>query len=271
MKSFEFEAIELTRECLDHFWQRDCKYAVNYFADDVIWVGSRQDQYIIGKKEAQTDLENDILELQPCHLLNAEFNVVASTPKVCVVTGRYLVTTGECADYFLQVQQRCTFVWKLTNDGLRISHIHISNPMGELSLRENERFPNYVGKMAHRYLINHALKSKEIASPLCITGDGGSLFFIHLSEILYISASKRNAVIFTVNGQIPVRESISDIAAKSNDKLISIHRSFLVNPDYISSVERFTVTMTDGSKLPIPEKKFNELRTKLLQKHNSKV
>ena len=78
-------------------------------------------------------------------------------------------------------------------------------------------------------------------------------------------------MIFTVNGQIPVRESISDIAARSNDKLISIHRSYLVNPDYISSVERFTVTMTDGSKLPIPEKKFNELRTKLLQKHNSKV
>lgn len=57
-------------------------YALNHFADDVIWVGTRQDQYIIGKKEAQADLEADIGELQLCHLLNAEFNVVASTPKV---------------------------------------------------------------------------------------------------------------------------------------------------------------------------------------------
>ena len=268
MKSFELEAIELTRECLAHFWQRDCEYAVNHFADDVIWVGSRQDQYIIGKKEAQADLKADIGELQPCHLLNAEFNVVASTPKVCVVTGRYLVTTDDCAEYFLQVQQRCTFVWKSTNDGLKISHIHISNPMGELSLAENERFPNSMGKMAHRYLVNHALKLQNNTTTLRITGDGGSLCFILLSEILYVNAAKKNAVIFTLNGKISVRESISDIEAQANGELVSVHRSYLVNPDYISSIERYTVTMTDGSKLPVPKKKFNDLRSMLLQRHD---
>ena len=268
MKSIELDTIELTRECLARFWQRDYHFAAQYFTDDITWIGSRQEQFIIGKKDVEDDLVYDTKALQPCHLLNAEFLVVASTPKMCVITGRYLVTTDESVEYFLQVQQRCTFVWKNTSNGLKISHIHVSNPMGELSLAENEKFPDSIGKMAHRYLINHAMKPQKSVTTLRITGDGGSLCFIQLSEVLYVTACGRNAVVFTPNGQVSVRESISDIEAQAQGELISVHRSHLVNPDYISSVERFTVTMTDGSKLPIPEKKFNDLRAELLRRHD---
>ncbi|MGN0522429.1 MAG: hypothetical protein ACI4IQ_07315 [Eubacterium sp.] len=47
-----------------------------------------------------------------------------------------------------------------------------------------------------------------------------------------------------------------------------MHRSHSVNPDFVSSVERFTVTMTNGVKLPVPTNKFNEVRDALINFQN---
>ena len=48
------------------------------------------------------------------------------------------------------------------------------------------------------------------------------------------------------------------------DFLIPVHRSYLVNPDYISSIERYTLTLLNGTKIPIPVRKYNEVREVLL-------
>lgn len=87
--------------------------------------------------------------LQPCHLLNAEF-FAQSNGSLCVVTGNYRVATDETADFFLQAQQRCTFVWEKTKEGPKIRHMHVSNPIGEMKMDGKEAFPNKMGKMAHR-------------------------------------------------------------------------------------------------------------------------
>ena len=40
------------------------------------------------------------------------------------------------------------------------------------------------------------------------------------------------------------------------------HQSYLVNPDYITNIRRFRVTLSDGVELPIPEKKYTAFRDK---------
>ena len=93
MKPIELKTIKLTREYLSRFWQRDYKFAANYFADDITWIGSRQEQFIIEKKNVEADFDCDTQEMQSCHLLNAELHIVVSASKVCVITVRCNVTT----------------------------------------------------------------------------------------------------------------------------------------------------------------------------------
>lgn len=268
MKQFETDAINLTHKCLCHYWQLDYQFVLDYCASDVIWIGSRQDEFILGFDETKADFEENIKDLQPCHLINAEFHAIASSSKLCAVTGRYLVTTDNNAAFFLQVQQRCSFVWEKTDNGLKIKHIHVSNPMGELKLAENETFPTTIGKMAHQYMLNHLKRTKDNTT-LIANGDGGSLHFLQLSEILYVSALGKDAVVNTVQGKIFVKSSITNLATQAPNSLVSIHRSYLVNPAYVSSIERYSVTITNGDKLPVPAKRFNELRETLLNIHKT--
>lgn len=268
MKPIEKDCINLTNELLGKYWQKDYQSIIDYCMDDVCWIGARQDEFKTGRDETKADFMKAVVELQPCHLINAEYHALSYSSKSCTVTGRYIVTTDADADYFLQAQQRCTFIWIKTGDGLRITHIHVSNPLGELKLDKNEAFPNTIGKMAHRYLMNHYNNSREDIR-LTISGNNGSLHFVKMSEILYISAMGKEAVISTLHGDILAKTGISQLADQSKNNLLSVHRSYLVNPDYISSIERYNVIMTNNTKIPIPAKKYTELRNTLMQMHIS--
>lgn len=269
MKQITAEAVRLTRECLAHFWQGDVDYVIDLLAEDVIWVGARQEEFKIGYEAAAADLRNTVRSIRICHLVDAEFLPVDCGTKQCAVVGRYLVTTDGGED-FIQAQQRCSFVWTRTDQGCRIRHLHISNPMGELKLAKDEEFPDTVGRMAHSYMMNY-YRNLNQATMLTVMGDGGSLHFLNLSDILYITACGKCATIHTVHGEFPVKSSIGDLTAQTQGKLLPIHRSHLVNPFYISSVQRYTVAMTNGEQLPIPTRKFNEIRDALLHIHGAQT
>lgn len=69
-------------------------------------------------------------ELKPCYLSRQEFTVVQNIENGCTIVCRYFTTTADDVGYFFQVQQRCTFVWKIINNIPKIKHCHISNPIG---------------------------------------------------------------------------------------------------------------------------------------------
>ena len=89
-----------------------------------------------------------------------------------------------------------------------------------------------------------------------------------LSEILYISAFSKDSIITTSSSEILVKKSISQLQQLLENDFISVHRSYLVNPDYVASIERYTVTMVNGERIPIPQKKYNEIRDLLLHFYN---
>lgn len=263
MKKFETEMLNLTYECLTRYWQKDYKFVISYCAKEVIWCGARQDEFMLSREVVEDDFRTNAKEIPPCHLLNAEF-LAKSNASLCVITGNYRVVTDESADFFLQAQQRCTFVWEKTKEGPKICHMHISNPIGELKIVKEEAFPNTIGKMAHRYLINEIHRRTDSGRvSACI--ENGSLAFFEISKILFVSALGKECVIQTTSGEKFVKNSISDLQKQVGDNLIAIHRSYLVNPEFIRSIQRYQITLVDGTELPVPQRKYNELRQKLMK------
>ena len=117
-----------------------------------MWTGALQSEFMEGKEAMTKDLHALKKEIKHCHMSRQEFLVVQNTGNVCTVAGRYLVTTDETEEYFLQAQQRCTCVWELIEGKPQIRHIHVSNPIGEMKVAEGEIFVNQMGKMAKKYL-----------------------------------------------------------------------------------------------------------------------
>lgn len=267
MKKLELDAINLTSECLRRFWQKDSSLVLNHLADDIVWIGAQDAEFLLGFEKTRDDLLAAEKEIPPCILLNAEFQAVSIGPRTCIVTGKYLTTTDETADFFLQGMQRCTFVWEKSSDGMRIHHIHVSNPLGELQLTGEERFPTTMGKLAHHYM-EKKIKCLTESRKISVLGENGMIHTLILSEILYISAFSKDSIITTSSSEILVKKSISQLQQLLGNDFISVHRSYLVNPDFVASIERYTVTMVNGEHIPIPQKKYNEIRDLLLHFYN---
>ena len=145
MRRLEREAIDLTQRCLQEFWQQDASFVISCLAEDVVWIGAQKDEFLVGREAAENDLREAIKQVPPCVILNGEFYALGSGSRFCTVTARYLTSTAPSAEYFLQGQQRCTFVWEKTKEGMKIRHIHVSNPMGELQLAEGGICPDNHG------------------------------------------------------------------------------------------------------------------------------
>lgn len=262
------EVVQLTQECLARYWQLDPEYVLDYCDDNVVWVGSIQSQFMEGKDAVTQDFQNSMRELKPCHLLGQEFIIAQNTGNACTIVGRYLTTTDDEVEYFLQVQQRCTFVWEQTGDGLKIKHIHISNPMGELKVAEGKLFVNELGKMAGEYLMNH-IRTMQEKKQIIVTDKNDIIHFLVLSEVVYVDANGRDCIIHTVQGEhINARMSITNFLAAAGENFISVHRSYVVNKTYISNIKKYEIIMLDGSRIPIPIKKYKEVREILTGLHD---
>lgn len=254
------EMIRLSQECLAHFWQLDAEFVIRYFDKNILWIGSVQSQYMEGREAAAKDFRDIMGELNPCHLLQQEFTVTANSGDVCVIAGRYLTTTDDEVGYFLQVQQRCTFVWETGKEGPKLKHCHISNPMGELAVAEGEKFPNAIGQMSKKYW-DFRLAAIQDRKRIVATDKSDVVHFLSPHEVVYTKANRKNCVIYTTTGQeIHARMSITEFLEKAGSGFSAVHRSYALNNAYISLIQKYEVIMADGSRIPIPERRYKEIR-----------
>lgn len=257
------EAIRLTQECLTRYWQLDCEFVLGYCDEDVVWIGSLNEEFIEGRDATEADLRAAIREIKPCHLERQEFLAVQNAGNACTVVGRYLTTTDEEVGYFLQAQQRCTFTWELDHGAWKLKHIHVSNPMGELKVSEGERFVNALGEMTKRYMQYH-LSDRQREDRIVTTDSMGITHFLTASEVVYAMASGRNCILHTSSGQeIEALMSISEFRKAAGQIFLSVHRSYAVNKAYISCIRQYEVVMADDSRIPVPVKKYREIRQTL--------
>lgn len=264
------EIINLTQKSIIRFWQLDPEFVINYFDKDIVWIGSVQSQFIEGYDEVVKDFRNIMKELKPCHISCQQFMVAQNSANACTITGRYFTTTDDEVGYFFQVQQRCTFVWELIRGEPKIKHCHISNPMGELKLAKGEKFANALGKMSKKYWIyrfNEAQDKKRIV----VTDDNDVVHFLLFSEIMFVNAKGRNSIIHTTsNTLIFSRMSITEFMNKAEEHFSIIHRSYAINNVYISHIKPYQVVMKDGTQIPIPKRRYKEIRDKLIDIYSTK-
>ena len=90
------------------------------------------------------------------------------------------------------------------------------------------------------------------------------IYMVDENDIYYVEAL-RDHMLWHINGN--VLESINtlkEIEEMVSKNFIRIHRSFIVNRAHIASVQRCFVTLEDGEKLPIPYKKYVQVKNNIL-------
>lgn len=82
------------------------------------------------------------------------------------------------------------------------------------------------------------------------------------SQIRYIESNAHQLLIHTISGEVALYEKLDVYEKKLHKDFLRVHKSFLVNMQYIRRIEMKEVTLQDGTVLPVSKTRYSVSRDK---------
>jgi len=96
---------------------------------------------------------------------------------------------------------------------------------------------------------------------------------VSASDIMYFEAFKRNVILHLISGErITVYISVNELLDKIQlSKFIMIHRSCVVNSEFVQRISNDLLLMKNGEKLFVSRRKIKEVRTMIINEWGENV
>ena len=106
-------------------------------------------------------------------------------------------------------------------------------------------------------------ETEETGPSICFHTDQG-LLDIEVQNICYFEYQNRKLRMVTVSGEYLIADSMHHMAQRMETYgFLMPHKSFIVNLYHIKNLKGYDIFMTDGSTLPLSQKKSSDFRKKL--------
>lgn len=254
------EIVKQTLDIVQTYYENDLSLFFAYMDEDVLWYGPAKGQFLSGR---QAILNAWSREANPLTftLGSIRADVAAIHSACCEVMLSFPVITHYPSGESIPVDQIIHMSWcerrvaGAAEKQPRMRVIHISNLYRQ---HDADRiYPVHFDQIYHGYVSIVAAGSR-----LHFHGADRADYYLSSGAIRWIesAAGSRHAVVHTGEEAIEVTASIQAIEAAYPDLFLRCHSCYLVNPLHIAAVKRFKAVMTDGSELPIPERRYTAFR-----------
>ncbi len=147
------QSLDLTARLLRlHYCEHDLGMFLKYLSKDITWIGTGENEFSMNYDEIVSFFNASAQSgaVPACRITEEEYTVMFVTGDTCGITGRCRISTTEESEMILSVRQRVTFVFRMEQDGLKVIHIHASNPYQDM--KPGEYFPTEVGQKNYEYM-----------------------------------------------------------------------------------------------------------------------
>lgn len=231
---------------------------------DVMWIGPGN-IFVFGKIALKSYFKDGFI-MPRIEMENIEFYPLQAGKDSCIVVGRFSAQTGQDTDKVAAAYQRVTVHFRQSgkNKIVKITHLHVSNEWNELM--DDEVFPVRVSVQTYRYVQKLVAESsvKKRHKKIELRNDTG-LQYINSDMVVYMEAIGKHTVVHFVDKSVTIKRIIGEVAPLFPENFCRPHRGYLVNCEFISSVERYNITMVTGMIIPIPEKRYSEVREQIVE------
>lgn len=90
-----------------------------------------------------------------------------------------------------------------------------------------------------------------------------TLHFLEKDDILWAESDRMHSIIHTHSGSIRANMTLSHLAEDALSCLYRPHISYLINPHYLYKINDMHLIMTDGTIIPVPERRFSQVKKDL--------
>lgn len=237
--------------------------------DDVLFIGAGPD-VVRGKRELTRACGQDI-PTPSFHMKNAHFDVQPmpagvdpDEAELAVVTGFYDLFSEGDKPMLTAVRQRLTVLLR-RKEGVWMSfYVHSSNEWGELV--DDEVFPVQISSQTYQYVRRIVEQSERgpatgLRPGPVVVEHKGTVQTVDPSELLYVRATAKTCVAHMVGRTVLLPCSISRMEAElDGSQFMRVHRSYLVNADYVRGIEGDALVLNDGERIPVPVRRRAEVR-----------
>lgn len=262
-KDLIYQSIHIITE----YYNNNLQPFFNNISEDILWLGPAEKQEIRGRDKVIATFSSEVHELT---FTMGSIRAISITP---LKTAHDIILQYEIYTHYPDGNtdlhnQRLHYSWYKkrirtengSNEHWEIGIIHISNawPYDH----RDTIYPNH-----YKYL---GLPVRLIEKKKCfltVMANDMSVHRIPIDCLLYIETIKKTAklCIHTTTDTIIINGKLSDFENTYSDSLLRVHSGFLINPDHVSKIERFVVTMSNGTRIPVPEKKYTSIKHHILE------
>lgn len=182
---------------------------------------------------------------------------------LAIVVGSYRLTTIANEQVLFAAPRHVTACFQRDHSQTwRLFHLHISqqeDPQIDESL-----FPFAVNRETYNYvrrILYRGRRSGILPSRIAI--DDGKLHYFNPDDILYIQAQGKFCEVHTSQKILNLNRLLGDVENLMGGTFVRTHRSYIVNASHVTSIERYQLTLNDGTQLPIPKQRFTQIRREI--------
>lgn len=251
---------ENTLKIVREYYSLNTEPLFSVLADDCVWLGTGN--LLVSGAAAIQELFKDGFIMPVCRLEEPDFRLIESGCEgQLIVLGQYALYPGEGAEQISAVKQRSTFFYRQENSGWRLAHMHISNEWSELV--GDEVFPVQTSMRTYHYVKKLLAESVSRKPPMLIIKTGIANQFVDTNTVIYIQATDKDCILHMPDERRQVSRTLKDLQGQLPPNFYRIHRSFYVNCNYVTKIERYVVTLVTGEALPIPKMRYMQVREEL--------
>lgn len=240
------------------YFNRDMDTFVSLLDKDFVWIGSYEFQFTKGIEEFLKITKEEQNE-RSAKVYNEEYHILSHDANTWIVYGCFCASAWKDESTFLYTKQRATYVWKYIGKEFKLLHLHCTMARDiPLEGTVNTGITQQPILSWYDYMLSAEKGCSESDSHFLLKDLNGGMHYLLPAEILNISISYRIATICTTSMTFKTYKSLSQLL-ELMPFLVQTHKSWLVNPFYVTEIKRYHVTLADKTEVPIGKSRYNEV------------
>lgn len=261
------ELVSLTNSIVQSYYRNDIEPFLGHVDEHVLWYGPAKGQFLSGR-QALLDAWAGESHSLTFTLGNVQLDHSTTHPSYCEVMMSFPVTTHYPEGESVTFDQIIHITWcerKIGGEKApRMLVVHISD------LYQKHEDDNIYPVHFIESFKSDAPALKADKRVFFRSTDASDHYVLPDTVIWAESVDNgRHCILHTSNGPIKVSSSIASLEKEHPDFLLRCHRCHLVNPRHVTCVSRFKATLSDGTELPVPEKKYTAFKKAVEDQHKS--
>jgi len=227
--------------------------------DNVLWFGPVESQFLRGK-EAVSTYFHELTKKFRFSTENLRATLMPLKSEACTILIDLELfgyrNDGRVINYSQHIiVDLCRKKDNLGNVVWKVPFIHISNVIKRRSKTQKEASHESKAQM------QKFISDRNNINKISFLTDSGSTVFIAEDSIVYIEGGKGvKSYIHLKEDCILVNHLLKDIIQKLPDYYYRCHASYIVNLKNVKSIGGYKITLFTGEEIPVPAKKYTEVK-----------